>query len=232
MVPVLFEDNHLLVINKPAGILSQGDGHRESLVEILKEYIKVSANKSGNVYLGGIHRLDAPVSGAMVFAKTSKAASRLAQMIKDNEIVKIYIAVSASSRKIELSDGWKHFKGSFERPAAITTVYHDNRTSTGVEHYYKILAQKGSEVVSAIRLVTGRKHQIRAFLKSINLPVSGDAAYGAVPLKNKENAILLHAAILSFTHPVRKEGLHITAPLPEYFPGWVRDLRISENLEL
>lgn len=231
MVPILYEDNHILVINKPAGLLSQGDGKRDNLVDILKKYIKESAEKNGNVYLGGIHRLDAPVSGMMVFAKTSKAASRLSEMLKQDGIKKIYLAISRSAGNKDYDKEWKHFRGSFERPTTITTIYPDNRSGKSVEHYYRRITGNGDQMATLIHLISGRKHQIRGFMKSIQLPIVGDSAYGGIALKSHPEAILLHSIILSFIHPVRKQELVFTAPLPPYFPDWLKFNEIIECIE-
>lgn len=231
MVPILYEDNHLLIINKPAGMLSQGDGKRESLVDVLSEYIRVSAKKTGNVYIGGVHRLDAPVSGAMVFAKTSKAASRLSLMMKTNSIVKLYFALSYCNCDIPVSAQWVHFRGSCVRPHDVTRVFHDMRGDTAIEHYYRHLEVRDGQILTAVQLISGKKHQIRAFLKSLGMPVHGDSAYGANRLAENNRAILLHAGFLSFVHPVKKIPMSFRAPFPSYFPAWVNDDKYFGTVE-
>ncbi len=215
---ILYEDNHLIVVNKRPGELVQGDQTGNTpLPEKVKAYLKKKYNKPGNVFLGVVHRLDRPVSGAVIFAKTSKALTRLNEMLRRHEIDKIYHAVVEGTPQYKegvlihyLKKNPKNNKATvFARPAkgAKQAILHYDTLKTG--NRYSLLE---------IDLRTGRHHQIRAQLAKTGHPVKGDLKYGA-KRSNPAGGIMLHAAELRFTHPVKKTPVHIKAPYPEGF-GW------------
>jgi 23S rRNA pseudouridine1911/1915/1917 synthase len=199
---ILFEDNHLLVINKPAGLLSQGDdsGHR-SVLDVFKDYLKEKYNKPGNVYLGLVHRLDRPVSGVMVLARTSKAAARLSAQFRDKKAEKTYMAL-VTGKPTRRKGTLEHHMGSGARSDGRTPIsdrpFTDSRKAT---LDYEVL--NASEDTSLLKLkpVTGRRHQIRAQLSMAGVPVLGDVKYGSA-IRGKDRAITLHAWRLVIEHPV------------------------------
>ena len=211
---VLFEDNHLIVINKRPGDLVQGDKTGdEHLSEVVKEYIKDKYNKPGNVYLGVVHRLDRPTSGIVLFSKTSKALPRLNKLFKDKEAKKTYWAVVKNAppkekgtlvhymkRNPKQNKSYAHFKEVPESKKAILD--------------YSILKQLDNYYALEIDLHTGRHHQIRSQLSAIGCPIKGDLKYG-FDRSNKDASIHLHARKLSFIHPVKLEQITIIAPLPD-----------------
>jgi len=217
-VDVLYEDNHIIVCNKPAGMLVQGDSTGDiPLLEHLKTYIKKKYNKPGNVFLGTVHRLDRPTSGCIVFAKTSKALSRLTQMFAKREIEKIYWALT-SKTNIPTNGALVHF---IEKNASKNIVLCHNsetKTSKRAELEYKIIRKLRSSLFIEVNLKTGRKHQIRAQLSKIKCPIVGDLKYG-FDKPNRDKSICLHCRSLSFIHPVSKKSIEVKAKLPE-IPEW------------
>ena len=210
---VLFEDNHLLIINKRPGDITQGDKTGDKpLSEVVKEYIKDKYNKPGNVYLGVVHRLDRPTSGVVIFAKTSKALERLNKMLREKKINKTYWAVVKSQPKKELDTliNWLRKNPKNNK----STAY--NKETEGTKHailHYKIIKRLHSYFLLEIDLETGRHHQIRCQLSNIGSPIKGDLKYG-FNLSNKDGSIHLHARKIAFTHPVSKEEISLTAPTP------------------
>ncbi|MBQ8218935.1 MAG: RluA family pseudouridine synthase [Bacilli bacterium] len=214
-INILYEDNHLLVVIKPANIpVCEDSSHDIDLLTILKEYLKEKYHKLGNVYLGLIHRLDRPVSGIMVFAKTSKAASRLTNQIQNKSFDKVYYAITEGELKKE--DTLEDY------------LYKDNKTNTSYitnkdkgklsSLSYQVLATKDNLNLVKINLHTGRHHQIRVQLSNINNPLYGDHKYNKnIKKDNKENIALI-AKELSFYHPTTKELLHFEIDLPKKYP--------------
>ena len=210
---ILFEDNHLIIINKRPGDIVQGDKTGDTpLSEVVKEYIKDKYDKPGNVYLGVVHRLDRPTSGIVLFAKTSKALPRLNKLFKDKEAKKTYWAVVKNippqpegtlvhymKRNPKQNKSYAHIKEVHESKKAIL----DYRILKRLDNYYAL----------EIDLHTGRHHQIRSQLSAIGCPVKGDLKYG-FDRSNKDASIHLHARRLSFIHPVKNEELTIIAPVP------------------
>ncbi len=219
-IVVLYEDNHLIAINKPAGSLVQGDETGDTPIsEWVKEYIKIRYNKPGDVYLGTIHRLDRPVSGVCLFARTSKALERMNAMFAAREVEKIYWAV-LESRPEEFSGTLHHF---LEKDAAknLTHAYVKNRTGNAkpAELSYEMVGEIANNYFLEVHPKTGRPHQIRAQLSKIGCPIRGDLKYGASkPLEDK--SIALHARSLTFMHPVKLEQVTITADPPKIFEFW------------
>lgn len=215
---ILYEDNHVMAVNKPAGLLTQPDRSGDpSLLEELKSFIKRRDRKKGNVFLGMIQRLDRPVSGVIVFAKTSKAASRLSEQIRLRRFGKLYAAVSDrnySSCREYLE--WTELKGNFLRikDKTVVTSRSGNRTQLGVL-WIRTLCVGETHGFHLVRLETGRKHQIRAQLSDAGWPVTGDRKYGSKTGYLQDKAIGLHSYYCSVKHPVRQEHLEISARLPE-----------------
>ena len=210
---VLYEDNHIIVINKAAGEIVQGDKTGdESLCDTMKRYIKEKYAKPGNVFIGLPHRLDRPVSGIVVFAKTSKALERLNRMFSEGSVKKIYWALTKGipvPAEAEL-DTWilrnEKINKSFSYPKEV------KGSKRAILHYRLAAASQNYNLIE-VELKTGRHHQIRCQLSSIGCPIKGDLKYGA-QRSNPDGSISLHARYIEFTHPVSKELIAITAPLP------------------
>ena len=211
---ILYEDNHIIVVNKRVGDLVQGDQTKDApLSDIIKEYLKEKYNKPGAVYLGVVHRLDRPTSGIVLFAKTSKALSRLNESFKNRETQKTYWAVVKNTPE-EISDTLTHYL--VRNPKNNTSKAHKKevpQSKKGVLSY-KILKRLNTYSVLEIDLFTGRHHQIRAQLAAIGSPIKGDLKYG-FDRSNPDGGIHLHARLLTFTHPVTKEIIKLTAPTPD-----------------
>lgn len=210
---VLFEDNHLLIVNKRAGDIVQGDKTGDKpLNEIVKSYIKDRYNKPGNVYLGTVHRLDRPTSGVVIFAKTSKALERLNKMLRDKEIDKTYWAV-VKNEPPKTQDTLINWLRKNPKNNKSTSHKKEIDGSKKAILHFKILKKLNSYFLLEIDLETGRHHQIRSQLSAIGCPIKGDLKYG-FNRSNKDGSIHLHARNIEFIHPVSKELISITAPLP------------------
>lgn len=211
---VLYEDNHIIVINKAAGEIVQGDKTGdEPLCETMKRFLKEKYAKPGNVFVGLPHRLDRPVSGIVVFAKTSKALERLNRMFSEGSVKKIYWALTKGipvPAEAEL-ESWilrnEKMNKSFSYPKEV------KGSKRAVLHYRLAAASQNYNLIE-VELKTGRHHQIRCQLSSIGCPIKGDLKYGA-QRSNPDGSISLHARYIEFTHPVSKEPIAITAPLPD-----------------
>ena len=207
MLDILYEDNHIIVAYKPKGILSQADGsNKQDMLTILKEYIKEKYNKPGNVYLGLVHRLDMNTSGVMVFARTSKAAARLSEQIKNNELRKKYIATVEGILNNQDYITLENYitKNEALKKASITSDGQFSKLEYKAINSYCI---NGVDVTDVdIILHTGRFHQIRCQMANINHPLFGDTKYGSRNLIDKEQ-FPLDAYYLSFKHPTTKEIL-------------------------
>ncbi len=211
---ILFEDNHLIVINKLPGQLVQPDTTGDdSLEEQIKLYIKYRYNKPGDAFLGVAHRIDRPVSGAVVFAKTSKALVRLNEMLKQHQLKKTYWAIvknqppqqSALLSQYILRNSKQNKSQVYNMPVKDALL---------AELTYKLIGSSERYYLLEIDLMTGRHHQIRAQLASINCPIQGDIKYGS-QRSNPDGSICLHARTLEFTHPVSQQAMLIEAPVPE-----------------
>ncbi len=211
---VLYEDNHLIVINKRAGDIVQGDKTGDKpLSEIIKEYIAEKYNKPGAVYLGVVHRLDRPTTGIVVFAKTSKALARLNKLFKDRETHKTYWAIVKQAPDKE-QDTLTHFLKRNPKQNKSFAYEKEIPESKKAVLDYKIIQKLNNYYLLEIDLHTGRHHQIRSQLSFIGSPIKGDLKYG-FDRSNSDGSIHLHARRLSFIHPVKKEPLDLTAPTPE-----------------
>ena len=215
---IIYEDNHIVIVNKAAGEIVQGDKTGDKpVVEMVKEYLKEKYKKPGNVFCGVVHRIDRPVAGLVILAKTSKALSRLNEMLRKGEIHKSYLALVEGKPIMEsdtidnylVSNGKinKTFLSDDSNPEAKKSILEYSTVKSG-ERY----------TLLSINLLTGRKHQIRAQLSSIGHPIKGDLKYGA-KRSNPDGGISLQSASLSFIHPVSKVPLHFQAPpLPDFKP--------------
>lgn len=211
---VLYEDNHIIIVNKKPGEIVQGDKTGDKpLSEIVKEYLKEKYNKPGNVFVGVVHRLDRPVAGIVVFAKTSKALTRLNNMFREGEVHKTYLAISRD-RPPKDSDTLTHYITTVERN---NKSYASDRPSAHAKEArlaYRYVAASDRYHLIEVQLMTGRKHQIRVQLSAIGCPIRGDLKYGD-KRSNPDGSISLMARSISFEHPVSHEQVEITAPLPD-----------------
>lgn len=216
---VIYEDNHLIAINKRCGDLVQGDQTGDkSLIEITKNFLIEKYNKPGNAYLGLIHRLDRPTSGAIVFSKTSKALSRMNRLFATDKVQKTYLAI-VEKKPPRAQDKLTHF---LKKNSAQNKSYAHQSPTPGSRKAiltYKTIAHTQDSYLLEIDLKTGRHHQIRCQLAAIGCPIKGDLKYGA-PTNNPDLGISLHAKSLHFVHPVRREPITITAPLPASYKSF------------
>lgn len=210
---ILFEDNHLIVVNKRCGDLVQPDPNGDSALENeIKAFIKVRDNKPFDVFLGVVHRIDRPVSGVVLFAKTSKALARMNEMIRGGQISKKYWAVVENRPQAE-SGELVHYilrDGKSNRSYCYNTPKGDAKRAV---LRYAVLGASERYTLVEVELLTGRHHQIRAQLSKIGCPIKGDLKYGA-KRSNPNGGISLHSRSMSFIHPVRKENISIEAPVP------------------
>jgi len=212
---VIYEDNHLIAVNKPAGWLVQGDETGDKPIsEFVKEYIKHRYKKPGDVFLGTIHRIDRPVSGAVIFARTSKALERMNKLFAERTIKKTYLAI-VEKRPEELEGVLLHWIAKDpERNIAMVASQQKNKHYKFAKLEYKLLAGVGGQYLLEVIPHTGRPHQIRAQLGKIGLPIRGDLKYGAKK-PNENGCIHLHSVGLEFIHPVKKDEIIIKAALPK-----------------
>jgi 23S rRNA pseudouridine1911/1915/1917 synthase len=213
--PVFFEDNHLLVVYKPAGLLSQGDETgAANLLDLCKAWIQERHHKPGRVFLGLVHRLDRPVAGVMVFARTSKAAARLSDQIRNRRMRKVYLAV-VQGHPPSVEGRLVHFLERRER--AVRIVPHPTPLGREARLVYRVLETAAGRSLVEIELETGRKHQIRLQLSHAGCPIVGDVRYGAASAL-PSRPIALFARQIAVVHPTRGETLAFTAPLPGAWP--------------
>lgn len=211
---VLHEDNHIIVINKRAGDIVQGDKTGDKpLTNVVKEYLKDKYKKPGEVFLGVVHRLDRPTTGIVVFARTSKALTRLNDLFKNRETEKTYWAV-VKNKPPKHEDNLVHFLKRNEKNNTSKAHIKEVPDSKKASLNYKIIAELKNYVALEIDLHTGRHHQIRSQLAAIGCPIKGDLKYG-FDRSNPDGGIHLHARKLKLIHPVSKETLEIIAPTPE-----------------
>ena len=219
---IIYEDNHLIAINKSSGVLVQGDETGDQpLVEICKEYIKDKYQKPGEVFLGVVHRLDRPVSGVVVFARTSKALSRMNELFRARETKKIYWALT-DVKPLNVFGNLVHWLRKDESKNKTTVFTRDTPGTQQAELQYRVMTSAGGRWLLEVYPITGRSHQIRAQLASMGCPILGDRKYGSIVPANG-GSIALHARSLTFLHPVKKEPLTLEAPLP--VNGWWKAFR-------
>jgi len=210
---ILFEDNHLIIVNKLSGSLVQGDKTGDKpLIDKIKEFIKKQTNKPGNVFLGVVHRLDRPTSGIVIFAKTSKSLTRLNKQFKDREVDKRYWAIT--EKNITFASG-KLENWIIKNSKQNKSYIHSNKVpgSKVAKLEYHLIQELKTYLLIEVILETGRHHQIRAQLSEIGLTIKGDLKYGS-RRSNKDGSIDLHARQVIFSHPVTKSLINIKAPLP------------------
>lgn len=211
---VIYEDNHIIIINKRAGDIVQGDKTGDKpLSDVVKEYIAEKYNKPGNVYLGVVHRLDRPTTGIVVFSKTSKALPRLNKLFAEKKAKKTYWAL-VKNEPPKLKDTLINWLKKNPKNNKSTTYQKEINGSKKAILHYKVLKTLDNFFLLEINLETGRHHQIRSQLASIGCPIKGDLKYG-FNRSNKDGSISLHARHLEFIHPVKKELVSITARLPK-----------------
>ena len=211
---ILFEDNHLIIINKKPGDIVQKDKTNDiSLLEIVKEYLKRKYNKPGNVYLGLIHRIDRPTSGLVMFAKTSKALSRMNNMLKGKMIVKTYWAITKNKPE-KKSSQLVHWLKKNEKKNKSTHFSRETKNAKKAILDYRIIKELENYFLLEILMGSGRHHQIRCQLQAIGCPIKGDLKYGA-KRSNSDGSIDLHAKRLKFIHPVTKKEVNLNAPVRE-----------------
>ncbi|MTI89500.1 MAG: RluA family pseudouridine synthase [Balneolaceae bacterium] len=214
-IPIIYEDNHLLVIDKPAGVLSQEDHTGDpDVLTLCKQYIKKKYNKPGNVFLGLVHRLDRPVSGIMVIARTSKAASRISKQIRKRSVEKTYWALVQGQTPVygELV----HFLAKNKRSNTVKAYSSPKKNAKESRLKYVTIKQNQKYSVVEVNLITGRPHQIRVQMAKEGHPLWGDYRYGN-PGKDGKN-IALRAVKLEFSHPTTKELMILKAPPPSGTP--------------
>lgn len=216
---VLYEDNHLIAVNKRVSDIVQGDKTGDTpMSEEVKQYIKVKYNKPGEVYLGVTHRLDRPVSGVVLFARTSKALTRLNEMFRDKQMTKIYWAIVKAAPP-QTEGRLEHYLVRNEKQNKSYAYQNELPNSKLAILHYRLIAHSDNYYLLEVRLETGRHHQIRCQLAAMGCPIKGDLKYGFAR-SNPNGGISLHARTLDFIHPVSKEAIHIEAPLPEDDKLW------------
>lgn len=211
---ILYEDNHLLAVNKKAGVLVQGDDTGdEPLVEQVKTYVQIKYKKPGAAFMGVIHRLDRPVSGVVVFARTSKSLERMNALFRERGTTKIYWAL-VRNRPTQMQGTLVHWLVKDEKRNRTTAFPREHPDGLRSELSYRILHESSAYYLLEITPVTGRPHQIRVQLAMMDCPIVGDVKYG-YPEPNNDASICLHARRLAFIHPVSKAALVLEAGLPE-----------------
>ena len=212
---VLYEDNHIIAVNKRVGDIVQGDKTGDNpLSEIVKSFLKKKYNKLNNVFLGVVHRIDRPTSGVVIFAKTSKSLKRLNNMIKNSEIEKFYWAITKNKPE-KRNNTLVHWLKKNPKNNKSTHFKKETENSKKAILHYKIIKELKNYYLLEVLLETGRHHQIRTQLSAIGCPIKGDLKYG-YERSNKDGGICLHAKKISFSHPVTKKKILISAPLFEH----------------
>ena len=217
MIQVLYEDNHLIAVNKPWGVLVQGDQTGDlTMADYVKQYIKDRYNKPGAVYLGIPHRLDRVVSGLVIYARTSKALERMNAMFREQEIEKTYYAV-VEELPVEWQDTLVHYiEKDKAKNISKAFDFKSNRAKNAKrsELSYEVLSNLGNHTVLKVNPKTGRPHQIRVQLSKVGMPIKDDVKYG-YPKRNRKEGIYLHCRSMAFIHPVKKERVEIFANTPD-----------------
>ena len=224
-IEVLYEDNHLIAINKKSGDLVQGDktGDR-TLSDSVKKYIKIKYNKPGEVYLGVPHRIDRPTSGIVLFTKTSKALTRVNKMFHDKTIQKTYWAI-VKNKPAKMEDRLIHYLKKNQQKNKSIAFSNEYKDAKRAELTYKVKHQFNRYFLLEINPLTGRHHQIRVQLSSIGCPIKGDLKYG-FPRSNPDASISLHARQIEFIHPISKDPLIIAAHPISFDPIWKEASRL------
>jgi 23S rRNA pseudouridine1911/1915/1917 synthase len=228
---VLFEDNHCLAVAKPAGLLTQGvPAGIRTLEALARDYLKVKYNKAGNVYLGIPHRLDRPVSGIVLFTRSSKAAARLSEQFREHQVIKVYLSLletAPGGEPLPEKGVWQDWLLKVKDQSRSERVSADTQGAKRALLEFRRLAVKDNFCLVRFEPRTGRMHQIRVQSASRGWPVLGDRLYGArqafgpAPELERDRIIALHARSLTFLHPIRYEPVTVTAPLPKEWSSWV-----------
>jgi 23S rRNA pseudouridine1911/1915/1917 synthase len=222
MIDVLFEDNHCLVLNKPAGLLAQGDATGEpTILDQARAYLKDRYAKPGNVFIGLVHRLDRPVSGVVLLARTSKAAARLSEQFRTGAVEKVYWAVVEGTCPVD-EGVWNDTLWKDERSNRVAVVDRETPGGRDAQLAFRVLRREPRRSVLELRPMTGRSHQLRVQLASRGLPIIGDRKYGASSTLLALDGlprIALHAHRLTFRHPTRAEAISVDAPVPADWPA-------------
>ena len=215
---VIYEDNHIIIVNKQSGEIVQGDktGDRP-LSDIVKDYIKTKYQKPGAVFLGVVHRLDRPVSGLVVFARTSKALTRMNKMFAEGEVHKTYWAIVKNAPR-EAEGTLEHWLVRNEKQNKSYAYDKEKQNTKKAVLKYRVIGHSDNYTLLEVRLLTGRHHQIRCQLAAMGCPIKGDLKYGA-PRSNPDGSISLMARRVEFVHPVSKETIIAEAPIPDE-PLW------------
>jgi 23S rRNA pseudouridine1911/1915/1917 synthase len=221
MIDVLFENNHCLVLNKPAGLLAQGDVTGEStILDFARSYLKTRYAKPGNVFVGLVHRLDRPVSGVVLLARTSKAAARLSEQFRQGSVEKLYWAVSEGHCPEE-SGEWTDTLWKDETRNRVEVVPAGSSGGREARLAFRVIGREPGRTTFELRPLTGRSHQLRVQLASRGWPIVGDRKYGAVSTLTAldgQPRVALHARRLTFSHPTRREAISVDAAVPADWP--------------
>lgn len=227
---VVYEDNHLIAVNKPVGWLVHGDKTGDTpLSDYVKQYIKIRYKKPGDVFLGVIHRLDRPVSGVVVFARTSKALTRMNKLLQEKGVKKTYYAIT-QVRPEPISGQLVHFLLKDHEKNSVKAYEKIGRRTSGAKKAileYELAAELDGLFLVKVNLLTGRPHQIRVQLSELGTPIKADWKYGN-RTQHPDNGIYLHCKNMSFVHPVKKEPVSISADFPEY-GDWLKLAGIVED---
>lgn len=211
---IIYEDNHLIVVHKHGGTPVQDDETGDiSLAKMVEDYIRIKYNKPGNVYVGLVHRIDRPVSGLVIFAKTSKAASRLSEMFREKQVEKTYLAI-VSKQPPKMEDTLTDYIWKDKEANRAYTYKKEKKGSKWAQLTYRQVAEVNGSYLLEVKPLTGRPHQIRAQLAGMGCPIVGDAKYGS-PLPQNDRSICLLARRVKLIHPVKKEPLEILSRDPQ-----------------
>ena len=223
MPAILYEDNHCLAMDKPAGLLTQGDATGEpTLLEIAREHLRSTYRKPGNVFVGLVHRLDRPTSGVVLLARTSKAASRISAQFREGAIQKVYLAVVEGHWRGDEAGVWDDYLLKDEAANVSAIVPADHPGARAAHLAYRVIDHLPRATTLELRPLTGRSHQLRVQLASRGLPIVGDRKYGArsrIWALDGRPRVALHARELTFRHPTRPEVIAVAAPVPADWPG-------------
>ncbi|HPK10540.1 MAG TPA: RluA family pseudouridine synthase [Saprospiraceae bacterium] len=217
MLDIVYEDNHIIAVNKEPGDLVQGDKTGDkTLLDEVKNYIKKKYDKPGDVFLNPVHRLDRPVTGIVIFARTSKALTRLNEIFKNRQIEKEYLAITEGRPK-DFEATLVHYIVKDEQTNMVKAYDKEKKGGKRAELTYEMVGEMNEKSLLKVWPLTGRPHQIRAQLKKMGCPILGDTKYGSM-YKMDDRSICLHCHKMSFIHPVKKEKITIRAPKPETYP--------------